>query len=509
MYLTQSLHHAVQWAPDRPVTVFGDRVRTARESAERVARLAGGLRGLGVGAGERVAILSPNSDRYHELLYAVWWLGAVAIPVNTRWSVKEIGYSLQDSGATALALDASFAAMLPDLREKCPTLRTVVHCAESGSTPQDTVDYEELATSASPVGDCRAGGETLALLLYTGGTTGVPKGVMVSHRNMMTNSMGSQVATGGSVRGGVNLITAPLFHTGGLSGWNRQNLVGGTHVFLPSFTPTAFLEAVARHQVTTVALIPTMIQMVCDHPESTKFDLGCVRSLSYGGSAISEAVMNRALDVFPHARLSQAFGMTETGVITNLLHEAHLAGGARMRSAGQAAPHADVKIVDAAGAAQPPGTVGEIVTRGDHVMPGYWNKPVETGQALRDGWMHTGDAGYLDEGGFLYVVDRIKDMIISGGENVYSAEVENALATHPAVALCAVIGVDDDTWGQRVHAVVTLRPGATATDDELRAHTKSLIAGYKAPRTVEIAESLPLSSAGKILKRELRARGDQ
>jgi acyl-CoA synthetase (AMP-forming)/AMP-acid ligase II len=505
MYLTQSLHHAVLRDPDLPMTVFDERTRTAHQSRDRVARLAGALRVLGVREGDRVAMLSPNSDRYHEFFFAVWWLGAVAIPVNTRWSTAEVAYSLQDSGARVLIVEGSFAAKVPELEGRCSDLRSVVHCSDAAS-PAGPLDYEELIADAAPVEDVRRGGDTSALLLYTGGTTGTPKGVMVSHRNMMTNSLGSQVSQRGSTPGGVNLIIAPLFHTGGISGWNRQNLVGGTHVFMPAFTPLAFLEAVDRYRVTTVALIPTMIQMVCEYPDVAKYDLSCVSSLSYGGSSIPVAALHRAMEVFPNARLSQAYGMTEAGVITSLGHEDHVKRGPRLASGGRPILHADVQIVGPDGAERPAGEIGEIVTRGDHVMLGYWNKPKETAETLRDGWLHTGDAGYMDERGYVYIVDRIKDMIVTGGENVYSAEVENALAAHPSVAMCAVIGVPDERWGERVHAVVTLRPGTTATEAELRAHVKARIAGYKAPKSVEITDRLPVSAAGKILKRELRSR---
>jgi acyl-CoA synthetase (AMP-forming)/AMP-acid ligase II len=248
-----------------------------------------------------------------------------------------------------------------------------------------------------------------------------------------------------------------------------------------------------------------MIQALVDHPQVTEHDLTSLQSVVYGASPITQAVLERAMKAFPGASFTQAYGMTELAPVATLLSPADHAQG-RLRSAGRAAPHAEVRVVDPDDAEVPRGVVGEIVCRGGHVMQGYWNKPQETADALRGGWMHTGDGGYLDSGGYLYVVDRIKDMIISGGENVYSAEVENAVSSHPAVAQCAVIGVPDDRWGERVHAVVVLHPGAALTAAELREHVKALIAGYKAPRSLEIADALPVSGAGKILKRELRAK---
>jgi acyl-CoA synthetase (AMP-forming)/AMP-acid ligase II len=252
-----------------------------------------------------------------------------------------------------------------------------------------------------------------------------------------------------------------------------------------------------------VLLVPTMIQMLVDHPEVARRDLSCLQAVAYGASPIPQSVLERAMKTFPGASFTQAYGMTELSPVATLLSPAdHEAG--LLRSAGRAAPHSEIRVVDADGAPVPAGTVGEIVVRGAHVMQGYWNQPDATAAALRGGWMHTGDGGYLDEQGYLYVVDRLKDMIVSGGENVYSAEVENAVARHPAVAACAVIGVPDPAWAERVHAVVVLQPGQTLTADELREHVKTLIAGYKAPRSMEIAAALPLSGAGKVLKRELR-----
>jgi long-chain acyl-CoA synthetase len=249
-----------------------------------------------------------------------------------------------------------------------------------------------------------------------------------------------------------------------------------------------------------------MVQALVDHPDVTSYDVSSLRTITYGAAASSETLLLRAMKAFPEAGFTQGYGMTETGVLTVLGREEHRAGGQRLRSVGRATATVEVAVVDPFGAVLPPGQVGEVVTKGDHVMRGYWGKPELTAQALRDGWMHTGDGGYLDEDGYLYIVDRLKDMIITGGENVYSAEVENALAAHPAVAACAVIGLPDDRWGERVHAVVVLRPGRTATADELRAHAKTLIAGYKAPRTVEFTDALPASATGKILKHQLRAR---
>ena len=506
MYLTQGLHRAVAQTPQLPATIFGDRVRSWAESGRRVARFAGALKELGVGPGDRVAILAHNCDVYHEYLLAVPWADAVVVPANTRWSPAEIAFSLQDSGTAVLLVDDAFAAMVPRLREKAPVLTTVLY-AGSGATPEGALDLEELIAGHDPIPDARRGGAELAGIYYTGGTTGQPKGVMLSHDNLLTSALGTSASGAFIVPGGRFLHAAPMFHLADGAAWAARTSLGGTHVIVPGFTPAGVAEAIARHRVSDVLLVPTMIQMLVDSPDTADADLSSLRNLVYGASPISEAVLERATARLPGTAFTQAYGMTELSPVATILQPADHGLAQLRRSAGRAAPHAEVQIVDQDDREVPAGTVGEIVCRGGHVMLGYWNRPEETAAALRGGWMHTGDGGYLDEQGYLFVVDRIKDMIVSGGENVYSVEVENALAKHPAVAACAVIGIPDDDWGERVHAVIMLASGAAQpTAEALREHVKQHIAGYKAPRTVEFADSLPMSGAGKILKRELRDR---
>jgi acyl-CoA synthetase (AMP-forming)/AMP-acid ligase II len=504
MYLTQTLHRNVQLDGGGIATVYGDRTRTWAESADRVAHLAKGLTELGVGAGDRVAILSLNSDRYHEYLFATWWLGAVVNPINIRWSPAEIAYSLEDSGTAVLLVDDTFLPALEPIRAAAPVVTTVVHCGD-GPTPEDLVGYESLLEHGT-VEDRRHGGDALAGIFYTGGTTGFPKGVMLSHANLIVSAMGSCASGNFLVRGGRLLHAAPMFHLADLAAWNGRNLLGGAHVIVPMFTADGVIAAIEQHRPTDALLVPTMIQMLVDAPGIKEADTSSLQKVLYGASPISEALLERAARVLPEVSLTQAYGMTELSpVATMLTPEAHQDPVLR-RSAGRAAPHAEVRIVDDNDVEVPRGTVGEIVVRGGHVMLGYWNKPEETAAALVDGWMHTGDGGRMDDQGYIFVVDRIKDMIVSGGENVYSAEVENAVAQHPAVAACAVIGVPDEEWGERVHAVVVLAPGGSLAIEELREHTKDLIAGYKAPRSMEVVDALPLSGAGKVLKRELRAK---
>jgi len=504
MHLTQSLHRNAQQDPDGVATVYGDRTTTWAESIARVARLAAGLRSLGVADGDRVAILSLNSDRYHEYLFGTWWAGGVVNPVNVRWSAAEIAYSLEDSETRVLFVDDTFTPAVASIQAASPGLTTVVHCGD-GPTPEGMRSFDSLLDEGT-VEDALRGGDDLAGVFYTGGTTGFPKGVMLSHRNLLTSSLGSAASGDFVVPGGRLLHAAPMFHLADLASWVGRNVIGGGHVIVPMFTPDGVLEAIAKHGVTDALLVPTMIQMLVDAPGIAGADLSSLQKLVYGGSPISEGVLDRVRRVLPGVRLCQAYGMTELSPVATLLGEEEHKDPVLRRSAGRAAPHALVKIVDVDGKELPRGEVGEIVVSGDHVMLGYWGKPAETAAAVVDGWMHTGDGGRMDEKGYVFVVDRIKDMIVSGGENVYSAEVESAATTHPAIAACAVIGVPDDNWGERVHAVVVLQPDATLTLEDLRAHCKERIAGYKCPRSLELVDALPLTGAGKVLKRELRAR---
>jgi acyl-CoA synthetase (AMP-forming)/AMP-acid ligase II len=504
MYLTQGLHRAARETPDLPATIMGDRVRTWAESRDRVARLAAVLQDLGLVEGGRVAMLAMNSDRYHEYLLAVPWAGGVVTPVNVRWSPAEIAFSLVDAGVEILIVDDAFVGLVPGIRDEAPGVRHVLHWGE-GLTVEGLIPAEAMIAASGPVPDAGRSGDDPYGIYYTGGTTGVPKGVVLTHANLTTSALGSAATGSFLVPGGRLLHAAPMFHLADGAAWVARNAVGGTHVMVPSFTPAGVARAIEEHRVTDVLLVPTMIQMLVDDPSTAGADLSSLRSLLYGASSISQAVLERAAARLPGASFTQAYGMTELSPVTTLLLPHDHDDDRLRRSAGRSAPHAEVRIVDEDDQEVPRGTVGEIVARGGHVMAGYWNRPEETAAALRNGWMHTGDGGYMDDEGYVFVVDRIKDMIVSGGENVYSAEVENALASHPAVASCAVIGVPDDEWGERVHAVVVLAAGASTTAPALRLHVKERIAGYKAPRSVEFVDALPISGAGKILKRELRA----
>ncbi|MBV8665800.1 MAG: long-chain-fatty-acid--CoA ligase [Burkholderiaceae bacterium] len=507
MYLTQGLHRSIQQKPDAIATSYGDRKRTFRELGERVARLASGLQSLGMKTGDRVAMLALNSDRYLEYQMAVPWGGGVLNPCNIRWSAAEIIYSLDDSASTILIIDDAFKPMIERIRAESKTIVHYIYAGE-GETPAGMYGYEELVARSYPIEDAVRRGDDLAGVFYTGGTTGFPKGVMLSHTNLCSSGL-ALLADGFGSASSVYLHAAPMFHLAdfgiGVAYW----LAGATHVIIPKFDPEAILVAIERDGVSETLLVPTMIQMFLDHPLMQKeCNLGSMKTIFYGASPMPEALINRAAQVLPNVEFVQAYGMTELAPLATLnvscRHPSEAFRRAKQRAAGRAGFCVEVRIVDEAGKEVPRGTVGEVVARGPNVMQGYWGKPDQTVAAIRDGWMHTGDGGYMDEDGYVFIVDRIKDMIISGGENIYSAEVESALSTHPAVAASAVIGVPDADWGERVHAVVVKKPGVTVADQELIKHCKQLIAGYKCPRSVEFRDTLPLSGAGKILKVELR-----
>lgn len=503
MYLTQSLQRSMQQRPDQPMTVCGDRIRTCAEVGGRVTRLAGAFRDLGVQVGDRVAILSLNSDRYHEYFFATWWMGGAVNPLNTRWSAAEIAFALDDSDTRVLVVDDTFLPLLDEVRVLFPQLAVVIHAGEL-PTPAGALDYENLIASSEPTPDLRLGGDHLAGIFYTGGTSGHPKGVMLTHANLVTSSLGAVASNRTPGTDGLALITAPMFHLASLANWIGRNTVGATLVIQPSFEPATALRLIEQHKVTSMLLVPTMIQMLIRHPDRTNRDLSSILAVQYRASPISETLLRQAQQAFPQAAFMQGYGMTEAGPgLTSLSAEDHV-DATRLKSAGRPMGHVEIQVVDENGNELPRGEVGEIIARGGNIMCGYWNRPEETRSALRDGWLYTGDGGYMDEAGYLFVVDRLKDMIISGGENVYSTEVENALATHPDVISCAVIGVPDDQYGERVHAVLVVRPGVSLTCEEVRAHSKTLIAGYKSPRSITIVEQMPVSPAGKILKRELR-----
>ena len=505
--ITQFLRRAEQTNGHGMATVCGTRRQDWTSFASRIARLAGALGALGFQPGDRIGILALNSDRYLECFFGLAWGGFIFVPINTRLAPPEVVYWLTDSGCTGLLLDDTFQAMLAEIQPQLPALRHVIHLGDAPA-PAGQLSYEALIEGGEPVADAGRRGDDLAGIFYTGGTTGRSKGVMLSHANIMANAQNT--LPGADIGAGMRYLhAAPMFHLADGAMTFLVTAYGGTHYFLPRFDPAAMLRLIAEDRITHTLIVPTMVNMLVHHPDVTRCDVSSLRKVLYGASPMPEAVIRRALAVMPGVRFTQAYGQSEASPVMTLLpHDYHCFEGplaGRMKSAGQAVLGCEIRIHDADDNEVPRGVVGEICGRGALVMLGYWQQPALTAHTLRNGWLHTGDGGTMDDEGFVYVVDRVKDMIVSGGENVYSAEVEEALYQHPAVAECAVIGVPDDTWGERVHAVLRLKSGMTATEAELIAACHARIANYKCPRSIALRdEPLPLSGAGKILKTELR-----
>lgn len=507
MYMTQGLHRALQQNPAAIAIRCGGREVTYKAFVERVARLAAALQAHGMQAGDRVAMLALNSDRYLEYQFGVPWGGGVLNPCNIRWSAAEIIYSLQDSASSILLVDDAFVPMAGQIVKEAASVRHVIYVGQK-DTPPGMLDYEELLLENAPVDDVCRRGNDLAGIFYTGGTTGFPKGVMLSHANLCSSAL-IGIAEGVGQAGEVYLHAAPMFHLADIGKGLMHWMLGNTHAIVPVFSPEAVLASIARDRVSDMMVAPVMLQMLVDHPAmKTPPDLSSLKHITYGGSPISDAVIERAMKALPGVELIQGYGMTELAPIATLNHAWHHCSEGRKAgkpgSAGRATFGVDVKIVDEDGDEVARGVLGEVVVRGANVMLGYWNKPAETTAAIRDGWMRTGDGAYMDDDGFIFIVDRLKDMIISGGENVYSIEVENTIGRHHAVAACAVIGIPDPAWGEAVHAVIVVKPGADASSEEIITFCKSRIAGYKCPRSIAFAHELPLSGAGKVLKNKLR-----
>ena len=508
MNLTQMLHSAASGRPTAISTRCRDRVRTWSETRDRVARLAAGLRQLGVEEGDRVAILALNSDRYTEYYFAVWWLGAVVVPMNLRWSAAENAYSLNDAGAKTLFVDTAFAPMVPEIRSEAKSLETLVFM-DDGAAPEGMLEYESLIAGAEPCEDRRRGGEDLAGLYYTGGTTGFPKGVMLPHRALWYNALviAKHVHLDAEH---VYLHAAPMFHLADGAMSLGASMVGATHTYIPAFNAEEAIAAIERDRVTHALMVPTMIGMLLQSPGFKPKRLESLLAMTYGASPMPEGVLKDALQRLPSVDFYQAYGQTELAPLVTVLpadyHTIDASRSSKLRSAGRVVVGCEVRIVDDEGADLGVDEVGEIVARSPGAMLGYWNLPDQTESTLRDGWVHTGDGAYRDEDGFIFIVDRLKDMIVTGGENVFSAEVESAISTHPAVAEVAVVGIPDEKWGEAVHAIVVPRDGEDIVESEIIEHCKPLIANYKWPRGITVRhEPLPLSGAGKVLKRDLRA----
>jgi len=506
MQLTQSLHKARREFPQRTATICGARRQNFTELFARVGKLAAALGALGARPGDRIGVLSGNTDRCLEAFYGAWWMGAILHPINFRLSAEELAFVLEDSDTRLLLVDEPFLPLVAAARAHTKQPLTLVYLGDE-TVPEGMADGRTLIQDAGPAADLEVGGDQPAVLLYTGGTTGRAKGVVLTHAGLYASTLAS-MCVAGRVPGVTCLHSVPMFHIAGMNVVLQAMAAADTQVMLPTFDPGAFLELIERERVVEAALVPTMIRRVVDAPDLGTRDLSSLQRLFYGASPIDATLLEQTIERLPGVELTQFYGMTETsGIAVALPHWCHTAQGRTQGfhlAAGLATPCTEIRVVDPDGIELATGQIGEIELRGPGVMQGYWNLPELTAGVLHEGWMRTGDAGRIDERGLLYIVDRIKDMVVTGGENVYSVEVESAILSLPGVAQCAVFGVPDPEWGERVHAVLVLHPGAAVDPAAVMAHCKRLIAGYKCPRSVEFRAEMPVSGAGKLLKYKLR-----
>jgi long-chain acyl-CoA synthetase len=486
MIYVHSLGRGSRYYPERAALVVDGAARSFRQLHERVRNIAAALAGHGFTAGDRLALLLPNFAEYIELIYACSWLGVTAVPINTRLSSAEIDRLLVDANPRGLVRHSS----LPK-----PTVQLSWQLLLD-EKPLDVPDE----SCPEPVYDP----EAILALIYTSGTTGRPKGVMVTHANILANVdhlsywMGYQ-------EGGVYLHAAPIFHIADFPAMFAAPAFGSRQVTIPKFTPQAFGELVQRERVTHTVLVPTMLNLLTQMPNAKPYDLSSLEVLAYGGSPMAPELVHRVRKLLPNAKLLQCYGLSETGFLTGLEDQEHVEP--RLLSCGRPCPGIDLRIEDESGKEVEVGQHGELVARGANVMRGYWNDPEDTARAFRSGMFRTGDIGYQDSDGYFYILDRLKDMIVTGGENVYSGEVEAVIYKHPAVREVAVFGIPDPQWGELVMACIALKPGMALSATNLTTHCKQFLASYKIPRRVEFSDAeLPKSGSGKILKRILRER---
>ena len=478
--------------------------RTSYEELNRHAsQIANGLAALGVNRGQRVAFLGKNSDLYFELLLGAARAGVTTVPLNWRLATPEIAAILADAHISMLFLGLGFAGMLPALalREDLPRV------AMDGADPAlpDFAAWREAQPDTSP--PSRADAEDTLLLMYTSGTTGLPKGVELTHRNVLyllaSGREGGALAFGPDDR---VIICMPVAHVSGTNVGLGAIIYGSTTVVMAEFDPARLVDLIPRHRATWVLLVPAALRLVVQHPAAASGDFRSLQTMAYGASPIAEALIEQARVTFPAASLWQLYGLTEaSGGGTILDPASHDPARNKLRSCGKPYPGFELRIVDLDGIDVPTGEVGEIVLRTPGVMKGYWRNPAATAAAFFPGdWLRTGDAAHIDSEGYVYIYDRVKDMIVSGGENIFPAEVENALYGHPAIADVAVIGVPDERWGEAVKALVVLKPDADANEADVIAHARTRIAGFKVPKSVEFLNALPRNAAGKLLRRKLR-----
>ena len=497
-----SSHHAAE-RPEHSAFLFGNRVTTYGELDRYAKQVANGLSEL-VEAGQRVAVLAKNCDVFFELLLGASKCGVVLVGVNWRLAAPEVEYIVNDSETRVLFIASGFLPLLESIRPQLPLLEKVVVIegdgAESYHRWRDIQSEYEISRSPS--------GEDTVIQLYTSGTTGRPKGVQISSAALLAQREAECRLGGWQLSGpeDVILVAMPLFHIGGTATGLISLYNGAKAVLVEEVDPAEIIVLLESEKVTRTFLVPAAIQLLLDNPACRPEVFASLNILLYGASPIPSALLQRALKVMG-CGFAQIYGMTETaGSMTVLEPHDHSDPDARkMASCGRPYPGVEIAIADEYDNVLPPDTVGEILIKGSSLMNGYWRRPEATAETLRDGWLHSGDAGYLDQEGFLYIYDRVKDMIVSGGENVYPAEVESALYEHPAVQDVAVVGVPSDKWGEAVKAVIVKKEGASVSEAELISFARQKIAGYKVPKSVDFTDLLPRNASGKLLKKDIRA----
>jgi len=499
------VNHIARHAHTKPDAVylrFEGRSTTWSQLEQRVAAVAAAMARRGVGGGDRVAIMMTNRPEFLETMFAVNALGAIAVPVNFRLSPDEVAFILTDSGAGLLVVDATTGPAAAAARAACPH--------EIGFVSAGNTEGAEPYFLASPGLDRQPAvdvpEDSAALIMYTSGTTGRPKGAVLSHQNLQCQALTVIRAWRMFDDHEVNLCSSPLFHIASIGSVAPLVLTGGTTVLLPSgnFNAAATLELMAAERITSMFLVPAQWQVLCADPSLPHRDLPALRTVSWGAAPATTTLLTRMAEVFGGVNNVALFGQTEMSPVTCALDAADALR--KIGSVGKPVATVSARIVDDDMTDVPPGEVGEIVYRGPGAMSGYWQNPAATAEAFRGGWFHSGDLVRADSEGFLYVVDRKKDMIITGGENVYCAEVENALAAHPAVAELAVIGAPDERWGETPAAIIALQPGTSLTLEELRDWGSGRIARYKLPTILHLVEALPRNASGKVMKTALRDR---
>ncbi|MFP3899248.1 MAG: acyl-CoA synthetase [Acidimicrobiia bacterium] len=493
-------HHATR-SPGRPITVFEGETLTYAEMAARSAALAGGLRSRGIGRGDVVALLAYNCPELLETIFAANHLGAIAMPINWRLAAPEVGYILEHSQAKAVVCDDALAPLADEAL--AGTGIEIARACTVTKAPEGWTSLAELRGQGGAPALVPAGPDDVHRLMYTSGTTGRPKGVMLTHGNLAWKNL-AHIVEFGFTRDDLGLACGPLYHVGALD-LTTTTLVaaGATTIIHRAFDAAAVVDELERSRVTTVWLAPAMVNAIMALPDIGSRDLSSVRVIINGGEKMPIPLIERIQRTFPSAWFADAYGLTETVSGDTFLDRDSII--TKLGSVGRPCLHLELDVWDEEGRSVAPGGKGEIVLRGPKVFTGYWRDPEATATAFAGGWFHTGDIGVRDEDGYLWIVDRLKDMIVSGGENIAGSEVERVLYDHPAVLEVAVVGRPDERWGEVPVAHVVLRPGAAATAEELIEHCRGQLAGFKVPKDVTFLDALPRNPSGKVLKRELRA----